>query len=151
MEEASVISNAGPRAMPAGEELIVLSGGSLLGNQPLFGSLSPNVTLKEPENTQFAGEHGEEDVFFAVCGMNVRSDFSGLVIDTGSPEKWNDGKGGYVTTQNVYTFSVTTYSHLSKIYVNSGDRVEKGEILGAAGSSGELFPGGACQIGVARN
>jgi len=102
-----------------------------------------------PADTQFAGEYGEEDLFYASCGMEVRAGFPSLVSDTGRPEKWNDGKGGYVAVQNAYTMKTVIYSHLSEIHVEPGDFLEKGEVLGIAGSSGELLPGGTCQIGVA--
>jgi murein DD-endopeptidase MepM/ murein hydrolase activator NlpD len=83
--------------------------------------------------------------------MKVEAGFDGLVIDSGNSEKWNEGKGGYVTIQDVHTLKVTTYSHLSEIYVKSGDFIEKGEVLGSAGSSGDILPGGACQVGIARD
>jgi len=102
-----------------------------------------------PADTQFAGEYGEEDLFYASCGMEVKTGFPGLVSETGQPEKWNDGKGGYVAIQNAYTMKIVTYSHLSEIYAEPGDFLEKGEALGVAGSSGEILPGGTCQIGVA--
>ena len=149
--ETSVTSDSGLR-VSTDEEPIVLSGGSLIGNQPVSTSLS---VIEEPkgalEDTLFAGEYDEEDIFFAVCGMKVEAGFEGLVIDSGNSEKWNEGKGGYVTIQDAHTLKITTYSHLSEIYVKSGDFIEKGEVLGSAGSSGDILPGGACQVGIARD
>lgn len=123
--------------------------GALIGTQPITSIFVQDKNESEPEDTQFAGEYGKEEVFFAVCGMKVKTDFSGLISDTGKSEKWNDGKGGYVVVQNAQTLKSVTYSHLSEVYVLPGDFVEKGEILGTAGSSGELLSGGGCEIGVA--
>lgn len=132
-------------------KLILNEDSSLVGNQPLMDNALESDSGNIPADTQFAGEYGEEDLFHASCGMEVKAGFPGLVSETGRPEKWNDGRGGYVAIQNAYTMRMVTYSHLSEVYAEPGDFLEKGEALGIAGSSGELLPGGTCQIGVASN
>jgi len=132
------------------EGRVVLNNDSaLIGTQPLTADAGKSGAADVPEDTQFAGEYGEEDLFYASCGMEVKAGFPGLVYDIGFPEKWNGGKGGYVTMQNAYTLGLVTYSHLSDVYVEPGDFLEKGEAMGVAGASGDLLPGGTCQIGVA--
>jgi len=133
--------------IPREEPLIVEGDSMLVGSQSLIISAEPE---RENEflDTQFAGENAGENVFFAVCGMKIEANHSGFVTGIGWPGKWNDGKGGYVTIQNANTFLMTTYSHLSDVCVEEGDFVENGEVLGIAGSSGELLPGGTCQVGV---
>jgi hypothetical protein len=131
------------------EGRVVLNGdSSLVGNQPLTATSEPGLAAPVLLDAQFAGEYGEEDLFYASCGMEVKADFPGLVSDVGCPEKWNGGKGGYVSIQNAYTMKTVTYSHLSEIRAEPGDFLERGEIIGVAGSSGSLLPGGTCQIGV---
>lgn len=134
------------------EKPLVLNEGSmLLDAQPIVNEVTQEnkPDLLDGENTQFAGEYGDEDIFFAVCGMEINASFPGLITDTGEPEKWNEGKGGYVTIQNAYSLRNVVFSHFSEVSVTPGDFVELGESLGTAGSSGNVFSGRACQVGIA--
>jgi len=134
--------------------------GMMLGNQDFSAnnaflreqdfSASQSYSSLSEEGAQFAGEYGDEDVFFVSCGVNVKALRSGLIIAVGEPGKWNEGRGGYVMVEDTYySGSVTVYSHFSEIYINEGDFVEAGDNLGLAGSSGDLLPGGSCQLGIA--
>jgi len=65
------------------------------------------------------------------CGENVFASQSGVVQKTGFDKK----AGNYIRIlhdQNIVTF----YGHLSKIYVQEGQRVNQGEIIGLTGRTG---------------
>lgn len=64
-------------------------------------------------------------------GTSIRAADSGEVIFSG----WWDGYGKAVVIDHGRTFS-TVYGHLSRIYVRSGQVVNKGQVVGLLGSSG---------------
>lgn len=49
--------------------------------------------------------------------------------------KGGDGRGWYIDLSHVNGWG-TEYQHLSKINVNPGDRVKKGDIIGEVGMTG---------------
>lgn len=64
-------------------------------------------------------------------GDNVKAADGGRVIRAG----WYGVYGNVVMIDHGHSIS-TLYGHLSKIYVREGNRVEKGDIIGAVGSTG---------------
>lgn len=64
-------------------------------------------------------------------GGPVRAAGAGTVVSAG----WNGGYGRMVEVEHADGMT-TRYAHLSKITVKTGDRVERGTIVGKAGSSG---------------
>lgn len=69
--------------------------------------------------------------FRAPTGTSVRAVAAGKVIEAG----YNGGYGRMVEID--HGFGITTrYAHMSSIAVSEGDRVEKGALLGAVGSTG---------------
>jgi LysM repeat protein len=79
--------------------------------------------------------HGKNGVDIdADCGTPVYAADSGIVVD--SYDGWNGGYGNYIIIQhNNYS---TLYGHLSERYVNVGDYVEKGSLIGLVGNTGKV-------------
>jgi murein DD-endopeptidase MepM/ murein hydrolase activator NlpD len=65
-------------------------------------------------------------------GAQIKAADSGYVVESG----WSDdGYGNYVVIDHRNGFQ-TLYAHLSRIFVNAGNSVGKGAVIGAMGSSG---------------
>ncbi len=64
-------------------------------------------------------------------GTNIQATASGVVIYAG----WHGGYGRKIMIYHGFGYT-TAYAHLSSMYVNVGDEVAKGDIIGAMGSSG---------------
>jgi murein DD-endopeptidase MepM/ murein hydrolase activator NlpD len=64
-------------------------------------------------------------------GTNINATASGVVIFSG----WHGGYGKKVIIYHGFGYT-TVYAHLSSIYVNVGDEVTKGEIIGLMGDTG---------------
>lgn len=69
--------------------------------------------------------------FRTPVGTLIRSTGTGKVIKAG----WNGGYGRMVEIEHENGLS-TRYAHLSKISVSEGDKVDTGDVVGAAGSTG---------------
>lgn len=69
----------------------------------------------------------------ADCGSPVYSADSGVVIE--SADGWNWGYGNYIIIQ--HKNYETLYGHLSQRFVEIGDYVEKGILIGTVGSTGK--------------
>jgi murein DD-endopeptidase MepM/ murein hydrolase activator NlpD len=67
----------------------------------------------------------------ARTGTPVKATADGIVIYSG----WKSEFGKTVTLDHGYGYR-TRYAHLARILVNNGQRVSRGEVLGALGNSG---------------
>ncbi|MCD8387574.1 MAG: M23 family metallopeptidase [Bacteroidales bacterium] len=70
--------------------------------------------------------------FSAPIGTPVYATGKGTVISAG----WQSGYGNLIEIDHGYNY-VTRYAHLSKIYVRKGQKVERGEEIGAVGNTGK--------------
>jgi murein DD-endopeptidase MepM/ murein hydrolase activator NlpD len=64
-------------------------------------------------------------------GMPVVATADGVVVSAG----WQGGYGKVIKIQHKYGF-MSVYGHLMSIYVSEGQRVKKGQVIGAIGMSG---------------
>lgn len=69
----------------------------------------------------------------AKCGTPVYAAESGVVIE--SQDGWNGGYGNYIVIK--HNEFETLYGHLSQRYVEVGDYVEKGNLIGLVGATGK--------------
>jgi murein DD-endopeptidase MepM/ murein hydrolase activator NlpD len=69
----------------------------------------------------------------AECGTPVYAANSGVVIE--SSDGWNGGYGNYIVIK--HDNFETLYGHLSQRYVEVGDYVEKGTLIGLVGATGK--------------
>jgi len=67
------------------------------------------------------------------CGTPVYAADSGVVIE--SSDGWNGGYGNYIVIKHENFESL--YGHLSQRYVEVGDYVEKGTLIGLVGATGK--------------
>lgn len=116
------------------------SGGKL--SWPLNGRITSGYGRR-------GGEHHTGIDIDGVTGQPVGAAAAGVVIDTGRAGGY--GKMVLIRHENGL---VTRYAHLSSIGVSSGDRVDKGEVIGRVGSTGrstgshlhfEVINGGSIQ------
>ncbi len=78
---------------------------------------------------KYRPHHGVD--YAAPYGTKVRSVGDGKVIFAG----WRGGYGKTVIIRHGKGY-ITTYAHLSRIYVKKGQNVKQGQIIGAVGSTG---------------
>lgn len=97
--------------------------------QPTISSTMGHCTYQIGE--QVVGDYHSGIDISATYGTSVVASASGRVISTG----WQNGYGNYVVLWHE-DGSQTRYAHLSEITVEAGDYLLQGEILGAAGSTG---------------
>ncbi|OJI08015.1 MAG: hypothetical protein COX02_02560 [Candidatus Vogelbacteria bacterium CG22_combo_CG10-13_8_21_14_all_37_9] len=81
------------------------------------------------------GLHGRNGVDLAApSGTAVYASASGKVI-LARADGWNGGYGEYIVIQHP-NGTETLYSHLSKVSVSRGEKVERGQRIGSVGSTG---------------
>ncbi len=97
---------------------------------PVKGWLSAGYGLRINPFTKKREMHQAIDIA-APWGTSVKAACQGKVTYAG----WKDCYGLAITIKNGYNYS-TVYGHLSKVLVEKGDQVEKGQIIGRLGSSG---------------
>lgn len=66
-------------------------------------------------------------------GTAVTSLFDGVVVQSGN---FGDGYGNQVLIYHPSIDSYTRYGHMSEIYVESGENVAAGDLIGTVGSTG---------------
>lgn len=71
----------------------------------------------------------------SIYGANVYAAISGTVIECDDNVTPSNGKGKYIVIEDDNGVQ-TLYSHLSALYVKTGDKVEKGDLIGSVGSTG---------------
>ncbi|MCJ7665872.1 MAG: M23 family metallopeptidase, partial [Actinobacteria bacterium] len=64
-------------------------------------------------------------------GTSINATASGVVIYAG----WHGGYGNKIVIYHGFGYT-TVYAHLYKMYVQVGDEVEKGEVIGKMGNTG---------------
>lgn len=69
----------------------------------------------------------------AECGSPVYAADFGIVVE--SSDGWNGGYGNYIVIQ--HKGYETLYGHLSQRYVEVGDYVERGNLIGTVGATGK--------------
>ena len=99
---------------------------------PASGPLSSRFGLKRLFNGQPRNPHAGLDVA-AGTGTQVRAPAAGIVADTG--DYFFNGNTVFIDHGQGL---ITAYMHLSRIDVRRGQRVAKGEIVGAVGASGRV-------------
>ena len=99
---------------------------------PASGPLSSRFGLRRVFNGQPRNPHAGLDVAVG-AGAPVRAPAAGVVANTG--DYFFNGNTVFIDHGQGL---ITAYMHLSRIDVRSGQPVRKGEILGAAGSTGRV-------------
>jgi murein DD-endopeptidase MepM/ murein hydrolase activator NlpD len=107
--------------VPADDEVLM---------RPVPGAITSDFGLRLHPILHFFRIHRGLD-FAAGWGEPVRAAADGIVSAAG----WDGGYGRQVRLEHRGDLG-TSYSHLSSIVVQPGDRVRKGEVIGLAGASG---------------
>lgn len=71
----------------------------------------------------------------AIYGEKVYSTMNGIVDEIGYEDSYSHGYGNYILLKNEIGFK-TRYAHLEKMLVKKGQRVEKNQLLGTVGLTG---------------
>ncbi len=87
--------------------------------------------------------HDGVDIFVA-RGTPVRAVFDGVIVDPAARWRpWNPARYGttavVVSTEPTSRGYAARYMHLDRMDVEPGDRVRRGDVVGAAGSSGNAI------------
>ena len=83
------------------------------------------------------GLHGHNGIDFgAPIGSTVVAALDGVVTLTRGGDGWNGGYGNYIVIKHS-NGTQTLYAHLSNISVNQGQTVNKGQMIGRSGNSGQ--------------
>lgn len=98
---------------------------------PVKGLITSEFGWRKDPVTSVTEYHEGIDIS-APAGTSVRSSAEGVVIESGN----DSGYGKVVVIDHGYGI-VTRYAHLSRSYVVVGQKVKKGTIIGAVGSSGK--------------
>ena len=119
---------------------------SLAGNQRDRLSHIPSIQpISELNLKQMASGYGVRvDPVYGTTkfheGMDFASDIGTPVYATGdgnvTEAEWNSGYGNMITIDHGYNYT-TRYAHLSKILVNAGQKVKRGDLIGEVGNTGK--------------
>lgn len=118
-----VLAEAVPEVVERGPALLASRGGVRL-DWPCWGGVESYFGMR------WGRMHEGIDIG-APYGCEVGAAAGGTVVFAG----WDGGYGRAVEIAHGGGFS-TKYAHLSAIYVSTGERVERGEIIGLVGSTG---------------
>lgn len=119
--------------------------------QPIATPISYNNNWSWPTDagytiTQYYGySHNALDIVSSGWGANIYSANSGTVVMVRNGCTVGDlgcnGRGGnYIVIKHNIGNYYTSYMHLSRIYVNEGDTVGSGQLIGAMGNTGNVIP-----------
>ncbi len=97
---------------------------------PMKSFITSHYGIKRVYNNMHKGQHLGTD-FRAAIGDSVQAVNDGKVVFAG--DLFYTG-GTVIVDHGLYMFSV--YGHLSKLFVQSGDRIKKGSIIAYSGNSG---------------
>ncbi len=98
---------------------------------PVWGRLTSGFGIrKDPFSGRWRPHYGVD--INARYGTKVKATGEGVVVFAGNK---GNGYGLYIDINHGNGF-VTRYAHLSKIYVRPGQKVKRGQVIGAVGSSG---------------
>lgn len=117
------------RSNPAIQGLLN-DGGSFKGGGSGQLSMPVNATLTSPFGPRWGRLHAGLDLA-APTGTPIRAADSGTVRIAG----WTGGYGQYTCVQHTASLS-SCYAHQSRIGVSVGQKVRKGQVIGAVGNTG---------------
>lgn len=90
-------------------------------------------------SSYWGDDRGHKGIDFAAnYGTPIVAAESGYVVDANSTDEWGYGWGYYVQIAHNSTYS-TLYAHCSSLAVSSGQYVERGQVIGYVGNTGNSF------------
>ena len=140
LDSESVLEVGETIIIPDGEGTLRISGAkSKRGTSSYRGGGGPEYPgyyispLNSGIKTQ--GLHGYNGIDIGVrTGTTLYAAAAGQVI-IARPSGWNGGYGKYIVISH-YNGTQTVYGHLSQVFVNEGDLVYQGQVIGLTGNSG---------------
>lgn len=79
------------------------------------------------------------------CGTSVYAAADGLVSETGSPDSWNGGYGGFMKVEHP-NGTETLYAHLQEILAEQGTFVSRGDLIALVGRTGNVHGPTGCHL-----
>ena len=99
--------------------------------------VSSSGMIRPINGVKTQGIHGNNGVDFgANIGTPVYAALDGVVTLTRGGDSWNGGYGNYIVIKH-NNGTQTLYAHLSNISINKGQNVERGQVIGKSGNSGQ--------------
>ena len=107
--------------------------GSVIPTKGIFGWPATCSTISSPFGWRWGALHDGTDIAGCGYGSNIFAAESGVVVQSGY--KYDNGQ--FITIQHDNGY-FTMYAHLCNgcRYVNVGDRVQKGQVIGGMGQTG---------------
>lgn len=107
------------------------AGGGVLGNPCPAGTVTSGFGMRD------GAMHNGTD-FGAPEGTPYYAAEAGVVVNATYDGGWNGGAGNWVVIDHGGGLK-TVYMHSSKVYVSVGQRVERGQNIGAVGNTGDSY------------
>lgn len=82
----------------------------------------------------------------SACGSAIYASAEGLVVETGSPNNWNKGYGGFVKIKHPLYGVETLYAHTSANLVSVGDYIKEGKTIAKIGKTGLVQGPTGCHV-----
>lgn len=127
--------------VPDGEIVVSVSSGSSSGASSSVGASYPTYAgyymrpVVGGKRTQGIHGHNGVDLGRLPVGSPVIASANGTII-VAKAGGWNGGYGSYIVVSHP-NGTQTLYSHLSRVSVSTGQRVEQGQTIGALGNTGK--------------
>ncbi|MGQ0632051.1 MAG: peptidoglycan DD-metalloendopeptidase family protein [Sporichthyaceae bacterium] len=131
-ERAAAARRAAQRAAERAGRTLDVTGGVL--SYPVNGPITSNYGMRYHPILRYYKLHTGTD-FGVPTGTSVRSAMGGTVLES----YYNSAYGNRVVVEHGFVrgvYLVTTYNHLTRSTVRPGEKLDRGEVLGYAGSTG---------------
>lgn len=119
------------------EEIIIRGGNSgavYASDEYWIWPTKTPYTISSPFGYRWGTLHDGSDIIGPGYGSPIYAANNGVVTEAGY--RWPDGEHIVINHNNGY---YTIYAHMSKLYVNVGDVVEAGQVIGAMGQTGNSY------------
>lgn len=128
---------------------VIVPGGKPQKSTPYSSAKLPDLGsyfMKPANGWNWGRLHESNAVDIAnACGTPVFAAAEGLVSETGSPQNWNDGYGGFLKVEHP-NGTETLYAHLQEVIPKQGTFVVRGDTIAKIGNTGNVHGPTGCHL-----